>query len=191
MDSANPFWDFSLVVYHRPGVAAACLALQDRHGLDVNLLLFCCWAGSQGRRLDAVDFERLMGSVGEWQRSVVGPLRGVRRRLKDLPGSASGQLGALRQAVKDCELEAERIEQTMLHDAFARPSGASSPAAEQATCAACAAANMTVYLKLAGPSVDFADRTNLKTILRGAFDTLSPEAALFPALSTTKSTNKA
>ncbi len=172
-DSANPFWDFSLLVYHRPGVAAACLALQDRHGLDVNLLLFCCWAGSQGRRLDAADIERLMGSVGEWQRSVVGPLRGVRRRLTDLPGSASGQLGALRQAVKDCELEAERIEQTLLHDAFARPSGAPSPAAGQA---ACAAANMTVYLELAGPSVDFADQTNLETLLHGAFDTLSPEA---------------
>lgn len=173
-DSANPFWDFSLLVYRRPGVAAACLALQDRHGLDVNLLLFCCWAGSQGRRLDAADIERLVGSVGEWQRSVVGPLRGVRRRLKDLPGSASGQLGALRQAVKDCEFEAERIEQILLHDAFARPPGASSPVAGQA---ARAAANMAIYLEVAGPSVDFADKANIETILHGAFDTLSPEAA--------------
>ncbi len=173
-DSENPFWDFSLVVYHRPGVAEACLGLQDRHGLDVNLLLFCCWAGSQGWHLDAADFARLTGSVGEWQRSVISPLRGVRRRLKDLPGAASGQLGALRQAVKDCELEAERIEQTMLHDAFARPSGVFSPAADVADCAA---ANLAVYLEVAGPTVDFADRANLESILRGAFDTLSLETA--------------
>ena len=46
------FWAFSLEVYGRPGVAPACLALQDRHGLDVNLLLFCCWAASQGVTLD-------------------------------------------------------------------------------------------------------------------------------------------
>jgi uncharacterized protein (TIGR02444 family) len=172
-DSENPFWDFSLLVYHRLGVAEACLALQDRHGLDVNLLLFCCWAGSQGRRLDAADIERVMASLGDWQNSVVGPLRDVRRRLKDLPGSASGQLGALRQAVKDCELEAERIEQAMLHDALAPSSGASFPAAGQATCAA---ANLTAYLEVAGPPVDFAGRTNLETLLHGAFDTLSPEA---------------
>lgn len=173
-DSENPFWDFSLAVYGRPGVAEACLGLQDRHGLDVNLLLFCCWVGSQGRHLDAADFARLTGSVGEWQRSVISPLRGVRRRLKDLPGAASGQLGALRQAVKDCELAAERIEQAILHDALARPSGVFSPAADQADCAA---ANMTAYLEVAGPSADFADRANLEIILRGAFDTLSPETA--------------
>jgi hypothetical protein len=35
---------------------------------------------------------------------------------------------------------------------------------------------MTVYLEVAGPSVDFADQTNLETLLHGAFDTLSPEA---------------
>jgi uncharacterized protein (TIGR02444 family) len=172
-DSENPFWDFSLVVYRRPGVAEACLALQDRRELDVNLLLFCCWAGSEGRHLDAEDIARLMGSVGDWQHFVVGALRGVRRRLKDLPAAASGQLGALRQAVKDCELEAERIEQAMLHDALAARSGESTPPAGQA---ACAAANLTVYLEVAGPRADSSDRADLESILRGAFDTLSPEA---------------
>ncbi|HEY9550471.1 MAG TPA: TIGR02444 family protein, partial [Kiloniellaceae bacterium] len=48
----TPFWQFSGAVYARRGVAEACLALQQRHGLDVNLLLFCAWAGSNGRRLD-------------------------------------------------------------------------------------------------------------------------------------------
>lgn len=173
MDSENPFWDFSLAVYHRPGVAEACLALQDRLGLDVNLLLFCCWAGSEGRRLDAEDIARLLGSVGDWQQSVVGPLRGVRRRLKDRPVPAVGRLGALLQAVKDCELEAERIEQAMLLDALAELSSKSVPAADQA---ACAAANLTAYLEVAGPTDGVADRANLESILRGAFDTLSPEA---------------
>ena len=69
-DSDNPFWDFSLAVYHRPGVAQACLALQDRRGLDVNLLLFCCWAGSLGRRLEPQDIARLRRAVGDWQERV-------------------------------------------------------------------------------------------------------------------------
>ena len=42
---SSRFWDFSLEIYAKPGVAQACLALQDECGADVNLLLFCCWAG--------------------------------------------------------------------------------------------------------------------------------------------------
>src|SRR5262249_40267230 len=49
------FWNFSLKVYGRPGVAAACIALQDGLGLDVNLLLYCCWHGRARRRLEAAD----------------------------------------------------------------------------------------------------------------------------------------
>jgi uncharacterized protein (TIGR02444 family) len=173
-DPENPFWDFSLVVYRRPGVAEACLALQDRQGLDVNLLLFCCWAGSKGQRLDAEDIARLRRSVGEWQQAVVAPLRGVRRRLKDLPDKDSGQAGALRQAVKDCELDAERIEQAMLHDALAAGSGESAPAVDRGTIAA---ANLAAYLEVAGISIEQVDRADLEAILRGAFDTLSPEAS--------------
>ena len=118
-DPHNPFWDFSLVVYPRPGVVEACLALQDRLGLDVNLLLFCCWAGSLGWRLEAPDMVRLTEEVAEWQRDVIGPLRGVRRRLKGPSDEATGDVAALRRVVKDCELEAERIEQAMLHAALA------------------------------------------------------------------------
>ena len=51
----TPFWQFSGAVYAHPGVAEACLDLQDRHGLDVNLLLFCAWAGVQGRVFDGGD----------------------------------------------------------------------------------------------------------------------------------------
>ncbi|MGE4220898.1 MAG: TIGR02444 family protein, partial [Alphaproteobacteria bacterium] len=41
-------WPFSLSVYARPGVAEACLALQARRGLDVNLLLWCGWRAAVG-----------------------------------------------------------------------------------------------------------------------------------------------
>lgn len=171
--SDNPFWDFSLTVYVRPGVADSCLALQDRLGLDVNLLLFCCWMGSQGRRLDSVALARLMTAVGDWQRSIVGPLRAVRRCLKELPDGSTGRAGALRQAVKDCELAAERIEQTMLHDAVAQPARTSGPAGQEA---ACASANLRTYLQLVGAPISPEDRADLERILVGTCGNISEDS---------------
>ena len=52
-EGGSPFWRFSLATYRKPGVADACLALQDGCGVDVNVLLFVTWLGTQGRRLDA------------------------------------------------------------------------------------------------------------------------------------------
>ncbi|MCG8546534.1 MAG: TIGR02444 family protein, partial [Alphaproteobacteria bacterium] len=36
----NAFWNFSLRAYARPGVADACIRLQDRYGVDVNVLFY-------------------------------------------------------------------------------------------------------------------------------------------------------
>ncbi len=58
----HPFWDFSLEVYGAEGVPPACLALQEAHQLDVNIVLFCCWTGATGRgALDIGDFETMAG----------------------------------------------------------------------------------------------------------------------------------
>ena len=46
MGTANgDLWEFSLKLYSEPGVAASCLSLQNQHGFDVNLVLFCIWYG--------------------------------------------------------------------------------------------------------------------------------------------------
>lgn len=174
VDLENPFWDFSLAVYHRPGVAEACLGLQDRRGLDVNMLLFCCWAGSVKRRLGPQDMARAAAAVGAWQSDVIGPLRSVRRRLKGLAAAAGPDAGALRQTVKDCELEAERIEQALLYGVATEGAGTPSSAGDPA---ACAAANLADYLAVIGLEVAAADQADLEAILRGAFDALTPEAA--------------
>ena len=164
--SDNPFWDFSLAAYHRPGVAQACLALQDRSGLDVNLLLFCCWAGSQGWHLDFAALARLAAAVGDWQRSVVSPLRAARRHLKELPDETSSQAGALRRSVKDCELAAERIEQDLLHDASL---GLRGKPCQGDAAADCAAANLKSYLALSGVPMQADARSDLESILSGVF----------------------
>ena len=47
----SPFWQFSLRFYRLPGVAEACIELQEQAGVDVNLLLFLLWQASLCRRL--------------------------------------------------------------------------------------------------------------------------------------------
>ena len=114
--AADAFWRFSLGVYGRPGVAAACLALQDRDGLDVNLLLFAAWMGHErGLRLGAAGVQAAAGTVAAWQAEVVAPLRALRRRLKEGPPPApDAATGAMREHLKAVELEADRVEQNTL-----------------------------------------------------------------------------
>jgi uncharacterized protein (TIGR02444 family) len=115
----NPFWDYSWAVYHERGVARACLDLQAREGLNVNILLFCCWAGRHGHSLSATQLNLLCDAVSAWEREVVKPLRAARRWLKAPEGLAdppdSSESEALRESIKDNELTAERLEQDILY----------------------------------------------------------------------------
>jgi uncharacterized protein (TIGR02444 family) len=115
----NPFWAFSLKVYGAPGVADECLTLQERRGLDVNLLLFAAYMGAvEGVTLVGRDIGAAAGAVEEWHNDMVRPLRGVRRGLKPISLDARNPLRAeaalLRTQVKAAELAAEQIEQAML-----------------------------------------------------------------------------
>jgi uncharacterized protein (TIGR02444 family) len=105
----TPLWAFSLAVYGGDGVAGECLALQERLGLDVNILLFAAFIGVvDGVQLESQDIAAAGAAVADWQSEIVRPLRQVRRTLK--PMSAEG----LRAQVKAAELEAEKIELAML-----------------------------------------------------------------------------
>jgi len=117
--SANPFWEFSLDVYARPGVADACIALQDETGLDVNLILFCLWAGAQGPgRLHQEDLGRALALTSGWQEAVVKPVREARRAAKTvkLAGGAGIFAVAFQRDIAATELSAERVEQWLLFD---------------------------------------------------------------------------
>lgn len=165
------FWDFSLAVYGRPGVAPACLALQDRHGLDVNLLLYCGWCGGRGRRLDAGNIAALDDRVAAWRREVVLPLRGVRRWLKTQEAAPDADAQPLRDKVKRLELEAERIEQEMLFAAAEEEAKEASPAA--------AAANMALYLGFLGVEPSITDVADLAAVLTGCFTEVPPLEAVW------------
>src|SRR5262245_35238924 len=82
----NDFWRFSLAVYGQPGVAGECLGLQDKFGLNINLLLFCAWLGRRGIALTREHLEGASRSIASWHDHVVRPLRRVRRQRKLING---------------------------------------------------------------------------------------------------------
>jgi uncharacterized protein (TIGR02444 family) len=115
--AGSPFWAFSLHFYAAPGVATACLALQDEAGVDVNLLLFLLFLATEGRAVDLAGVRALDDRVAAWREAAVCPLRAVRRDLK--AGVFPVEHGAserLRGEIKRLELEAERIEQQLLEE---------------------------------------------------------------------------
>lgn len=114
----NPLWEFSVRVYASPGVAAACLSLQDRFGADVNLLLAAAYLGSRGHELSATDARSLADLVRDWQEQVVSPVRKARKAMKHIAEknvpNIQAAIALARDQVKSIELDAERVEQDLI-----------------------------------------------------------------------------
>ena len=109
-------WAFALAIYARPGVAEACLALQNDLDVDVMLLLMATFAAVKHRTvLTADEIAALDASCRPWREQIVRKLRAIRTELKTgprpAPGSATEQF---RSQVKNLELEAEKIENQLL-----------------------------------------------------------------------------
>ena len=139
-ETAEPFWSFTLAFYGRPGVSPACIALQDRHGLDVNLVLYACWVGLSGRgRLAAADLARAAELNAPWRGRVIETLRAARRALRE--EDRRGPILELYEAAKAAELAAERIAQRRLQT-LAPAETVADPAARRGD----AAANLRTYL---------------------------------------------
>ncbi|MDO7895671.1 TIGR02444 family protein [Pseudomonas citrulli] len=99
-------WRFSLDLYAKPGVEAACLASQDA-GLNVCLLLCGLWLDQRGVGCSEQRLHRLRQLADAWDAEVVKPLRSLRRQWKNA-ALQDPELDTLREQVKRLELEAER-----------------------------------------------------------------------------------
>ena len=159
--TGESFWSFSLALYGRPGVAPALIGLQDRLGLDVNMLLYCCWAGTEGRSLTPADLAAVEAAAEPWQAEVVRPVRSIRRRLKGGFGQLPPErVEAWRARLGELEIEAERIAQEAM---------AGVPQGEHGRRAAGAvhvAGNLRGYLQLRGVAVTASDDTDLRAVVR-------------------------
>lgn len=174
----HPFWDFSLRVYSREGVGGACLHLQEHHGIDINVMLYCLWLGETQRGVLATEeCAAMTAAVGNWHQEVVKRLREVRRILKstfpDVPHDLSE---ALRGEVQAAELDSEHLEQLMLAASVERPAASGALTVEDR--AADATANLDLYLQSLGIRFEPADTVHFAHILGQTFSGLTPEHAL-------------
>jgi uncharacterized protein (TIGR02444 family) len=111
--SENPtaFRQFAIAVHDVDGVPEACVLLQDRCDLDVNVLLLGSYIGVQGKSITAEHVDAARAVVDGWHNEIVRPLRAVRRRLKSGPAPAPDtRTAALRRHVAESELDAELVE---------------------------------------------------------------------------------
>ena len=99
-----------------PGVADACIALQDQAKVDVNILFFLLWNATQGRAFNAADVTEIERRIGPWREIAVVPIRNIRRALKSPPPVMEPDAAeGLRTRIKAVELEAERLQQEALY----------------------------------------------------------------------------
>lgn len=100
-------WDFAIEHYARLGVADACLCLQDEHGQSVALLIWRLW--SLDRPVGEAALAEAVSTAREWERTVLRPLRAVRRALKQSNSAIDpGVSEELRREIVSIELKAER-----------------------------------------------------------------------------------
>ncbi|MBY6058578.1 TIGR02444 family protein [Leisingera daeponensis] len=106
LDLENPLWTFALDFYGRPGVAQACLAIQDALDADIVELVVILFAWShRSISLSEAEGAELRTEMQGWREATVLPLRKIRRALKpprsDMPHATKE---ILRDQIKRAEL---------------------------------------------------------------------------------------
>ena len=141
------FWSWSNAAYGRGEVAKTLIALQDSFGLDVNVALWCVWAGASGRgQFPEYALRKAVALSESWGAGVTAPLRAARRAARTPPARADAAAAeALREQIKSVELQSEKILQSML-ERLLDPA----PAAAEADGEAAARKNLAQYAALSG-----------------------------------------
>lgn len=172
----NPLWEFSVRVYDLDGVKKACLALQNRFGADVNMIMFLMWLADSG--IDRGRLAQYMGAAlklsRDWQRSLVEPLRTTRNNLKDyientpLTESQVAALSALRERVKGCELDTERMQTLAMYN-LVEDSGLGDAPVAHAKAREHASNHLSVYFSATGVTLDPLGKAHVEHILDSVF----------------------
>jgi|GEM_PF-1395460 len=172
----NPFWDFASWAYAEPDVEKACLALQNRLGADVTMLMFCMWLAQRGT--PGGNLARYLGAAiklsRDWQRSFVEPLRNCRNNFKDfiintdMGGAEQSAANALRDRVLQCELDMEQLQMLAMYSLVVdneMKEELRSVAAQRQD----AQNNLNVYFSATGVKLDPLGQTHVVRILQAVF----------------------
>ena len=101
LQTDTELWSFALLCWQKPGVAPACLSLQQQ-GWSVTRILCAAWQANQHKTYTGLE----AATVTEWRNRVTVALRDIKRALPKESESCCD----LRAGVARLELEAERVE---------------------------------------------------------------------------------
>ena len=169
MEQPASLWNFSVHTYGKPGVADACLALQDRHGLDVNMLLFCCWFGCTRGVVGEPLWDRVLAFSEPWADNVVRPLRAVRTWMKHTgctqPVVSNDECMTLREEIKRIELKTEQLQENTLQYLAEDSPAQSLDSTSQINCTAL---NIKEYIRRCSVELDAESRLRLAHMVTAA-----------------------
>lgn len=111
----NPFWQFSLTVYQSTPVKEQCLRLQNSTGVNVNLLLLCCWLAYSRQAITQLELKTAIDSINDWQQQVTQPLRQIRQYLKQ---QHDALINPFYQQLLNHEIQSEAYQQYWLYSQF-------------------------------------------------------------------------
>jgi len=160
--SAEEFWNFSDLVYAREGVERACLSLQNRRGMDVNIALICLWLASKHVEVVGPVFGEMDSAVSSWRDTIVRNLQQCRKQLPRFVGKMSDEhRNSVKKAIKAAEIEAERAAQAKIIDALSKfPLRATNAEPKEL-----ASVSLRVYLRRFAASPDTQDKADIDTLV--------------------------
>ncbi len=169
-ESSESFWNFSVRTYRQPNVPEACLSLQNEEGVDVNMLLFCCWFSMLHGKFENGTWDQAAEFSTLWSDNVVRPLRVTRTWMKTagcrdvrVPFDACMQF---RDEVKSVEFSAEKMQQEILESLCASIEAAM---VDESSLMSSAAENIHRYLLHLGVTSTAQIEDRLQTIVAAAF----------------------
>lgn len=113
--TAQQFWQFSCRSYEYQDTAAHALALQDNHGVNVNMLLFLCWCLRHRVVLNLHQFGQLKQAASDTESALTAHRQKRRNGHPDKGGDETTYA-----ELKQQELHLEREQQQAIVAAFAK-----------------------------------------------------------------------
>lgn len=108
----HAFWHFTEKMRQNIKVRDSLLQLQTQAGIQINLLLFCCWFASAGLgRFTKPDAQQLIEMIATWNARIVLPFAQLQMRF-----AKSTLPKAVKHEIAETGLLIDRLEQLMLTD---------------------------------------------------------------------------
>lgn len=115
---ASGFIQYCARVYSLDGMKRVCLALQDRHSLNVNLLLAAAWAARHHCRLTPDRVDELRSAMAPADRDAVQPIRALRRAISRNEALDFDLRAGLKRMLVYAEIRAEQAVEAALFEAI-------------------------------------------------------------------------